>query len=448
MAARENLPRSIGNGISTSLVSSITNSALSLQVNDPSGINTSGGYIVVDFNVAGKEEVMYVESRSSNTLNIATDGRGLGGTSAVSHDAGATVQDVLIDEMINNIRTSFVAEHDQAGAHTAINAALSLSGNTINSSNKAVDASGSNTASGTAVSSTNKLIDRALYHAIEGQMMNGKLSVTVASNNITVAVKTLAGSDPSVASPVSVLINGTIRTITAALSVTKNAGTNWCNSGSAELATQEVDYFAYLGYNATDGVVIGFSRIPYARAYSQFSTTTTDEKYCAISTITNAASTDPYVVVGRFAATLSAGAGYTWSVPTFTAINLISAPIFETRKLSFTPQWSAAGSMTYTSVTSANNFYKVIMGNCEISLGAIGTTGGVANQTLNATAPFLSSDAGNSQVAAAYNSLSGYLGGLQASNGTRTCFFYLASGANYSLGAGRQVSGKINYTIV
>jgi hypothetical protein len=186
-----------------------------------------------------------------------------------------------------------------------------------------------------------------------GAMRNGKISVTVASNNLTLALKTLAGTDPSAADPVYVNLGGAIRTITAALSVTKNAGTNWFNAGGAELATQEIDYFVYLGYNATDGVVIGFSRIPYAKQYSDFSVTTTDEKYAAISTITTAASTDYYDVIGRFAASLSAGAGYTWTVPTFTAINLIQRPIYETRWLTFAPQHSRTGG-AYSNLPTVN----------------------------------------------------------------------------------------------
>jgi len=150
----------------------------------------------------------------------------------------------------------------------------------------------------------------------------------VASNNLTLAIKGKDGNDPSSTNPVYVSIGGTPRAITSALSKTLNAGTNWFNAGSAELATKEIDYFVYLGYNATDGVVLGFSRIPYANEYDDFSATTTNEKYCAISTITNAAAGDDYVNIGRFAATLSAGAGYTWSVPTFTNKNLIQRPIF------------------------------------------------------------------------------------------------------------------------
>lgn len=170
----------------------------------------------------------------------------------------------------------------------------------------------------------------------EGTMQNGKISVTVASNNITLALKTLAGTDPTALDPVKIVIAGTERTITSALSVTVNAATNTFNAGATELATKEIDYFAYLSWRAaSSAVVIGFSRISNATLYSDFSATATNQKYAAFSTAP--ASTDTVTVIGRFAATLSAGAGYTWSVPTFTSKNLIQYPIFNTRWLDFAP---------------------------------------------------------------------------------------------------------------
>jgi hypothetical protein len=191
-------------------------------------------------------------------------------------------------------------------------------------------------------------------NAPNGFLINGIIVPSVTSNNLTVAMKGMNGNDPSPTNPVYILINGVVRSITSALSVTKNAATNWCNAGGAELATKEIDYFVYLGYNATDGVTIGFSRIPYAALYSDFSATTTNEKYCAISTITNAAAGDNYANIGRFAATLSAGAGYTWSVPTFTAINLIQRPIFETRKLLILPTF-----VGFSAVPTVNAYYYI-----------------------------------------------------------------------------------------
>jgi hypothetical protein len=216
----------------------------------------------------------------------------------------------------------------------------------------------------------------------QGYMFNGKISVTDVAG-ITVSIKTLAGTDPSVTDPVWVRIGDTMRAITSALSVAKADGTNWFNAGSSELATKEIDYFVYLGYNATDGVVIGFSRVPYARRYADFSATTTANDYAAISTISNAASTDYYENIGRFAATLSAGAGYTWSVPTYTADNLVQRPCFETRQLDYTPTFGGFSS----SPTISFAVYKFVMRSMYISFEP--SANGTSNATtLTVTAPF------------------------------------------------------------
>ena len=217
--------------------------------------------------------------------------------------------------------------------------------------------------------------------APQGFLQNGKIVVTDAAG-ITVAIKTLAGTDPSATDPVYVRIGDTVRTISSALSVSKADGTNWMDAGSAELATKEIDYFVYLGYNATDGVTIGFSRIPGANQYSDFSVTTTNEKYAAISTITNAASTDYYEVIGRFAATLSAGAGYTWSVPTYTAINIIQRPIYETRSLNISPQYTGFSVNPSTAYT-----YKIAFNSCIFQRKVTGS--GTSNATsFTITLPF------------------------------------------------------------
>jgi hypothetical protein len=191
----------------------------------------------------------------------------------------------------------------------------------------------------------------------EGFLINGKIVPSVATSHLTVAIKGMDGNDPSATNPVYCRINSVVRSITAALSVTLVDATNWCNAGSAEFATKEIDYFVYLGYNATDGVVVGFSRIPYACIYSDFSATTTNEKYCRISTITNAAAGDSYVNIGRFAATLSATAAFTWTVPTFTNKNLIQRPIYETRTLSWEPTRTLGS--TYVATTNTAT-YKII----------------------------------------------------------------------------------------
>lgn len=236
-------------------------------------------------------------------------------------------------------------------------------------------------------------------------LINGKIVPSVASNNLTVAIKTLQDTDPTPTNPVFVWINNTLRPITSALSITRNAGTNWFNSGSAELATREIDYFVYMGYNATDGVTLGFSRIPYARLYSDFNTTTTNERHCAISTITNAAAGDNYVNVGRFAATLSASASHNWSVPTFTNANLIQEPIYETRWRLYTPTVSGSGSMTLSVGTITLSRYKIVNNITYIQIqGDNYTTGGTASNFIRASLPISQNSAmlGNFRYGATY----------------------------------------------
>lgn len=209
-------------------------------------------------------------------------------------------------------------------------------------------------------------------NAPQGFLINGKIVPSVASNNLTVAIKGLDGNDPSATNPVYCRIGDTIRSITSALSVTKNAGTNWFNAGASETAGKEIDYFVYLGYNTTDGVVLGYARICHATQYDDFSATTTNERYCAISTITNAAATDEYEVIGRFAAALSAGAGYTWNVPSFTTNTLVQKPIYETRMRIYTPTITGYSS----NPTSATYRYQIrgFWMNIIIREGATGTS--------------------------------------------------------------------------
>lgn len=294
--------------------------------------------------------------------------RGVEGT-AQGWDAGTVVEYLVTADIQNRMVTGLLVEHGQDGTHSdTLVTSLKATGAEINTGTedakivtpKAIkdahmpyegEATGAEINTGTnqtKYASPKAIADSNLTNFIRS-IGNGKIIPSVSSNNLTVAIKSLNGDDPSATNPVYCRIGDAIHKITSALSVTVNAGTNWFNAGSAELATKEIDYFVYLGYNTTDGIVIGFSRIPYAQEYSEFSTTSTNEKYCAISTITHAASGDDYENIGRFAATLSAGAGYTWSVPTFTNINLIQYPIRTTRYLDCAPVLTTH---TLTSITA------------------------------------------------------------------------------------------------
>lgn len=371
---------------STTLSSGISSSDLTIPLNSVAGLATEGVGVLFtkDANgdvVAGSVEIIHWTGIGGSSLTLTNTGdRGLTGSDsgAQAFSSGAYFEVWVTSYYYKSLRDGIVGL--DAATSTLIHAATAK--------NPPVDADELSLLDSAASYALKKLTIAALKLAVyvgikpaEGTMWNGKISVTDAAG-ITVALKTLAGTDPSASDPVYITIGGAVRTITSALSVSKADGTNWFNSGGSELATLEVDYFVYLGYNATDGVVIGFSRLPFAKQYSDFSATSTSERYCAISTITTAASTDYYNVIGRFAATLSAGAGYTWSVPTYTAINLIQRPIYESRLLTFAPVWTG-----YSASPTGTFKYKVDMERVILEMEVTG--GGTANANTNKhTVPF------------------------------------------------------------
>lgn len=286
-----------------------------------------------------------------------------------------TVLEILVTAAgYNEIIEGIELEHDKTGRHIKASVADITTGT---EENKLI---------------TPKILTDASnsYFAFpDGYLINGKIVPTVAGNNLTVAIKTLGGIDPSAASPVKVRINSdTYRTITSALSVTINAGTNWFNAGSAELAGKEIDYFVYLCWNTTadpDGVSIMVSRIPYATLNSDFSETTTSDHHRVYNAA--ATSTDSVVVIGRFAATLSAGPEYTWTVPTFTNVNLIQRPIYETRTLRWQYALSGTGSMTVNLTGTDTNHYKIVSDKVFVEMAYLASTGGVQSYGIVNTMP-------------------------------------------------------------
>lgn len=216
-----------------------------------------------------------------------------------------------------------------------------------------------------------------------GYMVNGSFSVTVSSNNLTFALKTASGADPSATDPVSIWMNGSFRRCTGGLSKTLNAGTDYFLSGSRFPAVER-DYFLYAIWNttpATDILDLGISPLPFGRVFSNFSTTAANEKYIAWSNASTPTSTDAVVPIGRFAATLSAAASYNWSVPTYTNTNFVRGPITETRWLSWTPTFTG-----FSVVPPGTHKYKIHDSTVFV---IVDETGGTSNATgFTMTLPF------------------------------------------------------------
>lgn len=373
---------------------------------------TEPGQICITYSdpidTAVAEWIDYTSINGSNELVGAVRGRE--GFSAHAHLQGATVAFVLSASHHNDVVDAVKKVYNET-------------------TDTLLKASAAEVATGTDDTKIVTPLSISRFHMPpEGFLYNGKIVPSVASNNLTVALKGLDGNNPSATNPVYVRIGDTVRSITAALSVTKNAATNWCNAGATGLATFEIDYFVYLGYNATDGVVIGFSRIPGASQYNDFSTTTTNEKYCAISTITNASATDYYEVIGRFAATLSATAAFNWSVPTFNSINLIQRPIYETRFLTYSPTltWTAGVAPSGSPGINTHN-YKITYKNMHVSNFVDGYSAGTTVTRVQISTPILPSgyfvNSGQITVSDTPNSTTGYV----ASGGVMNLFCTSAS---------------------
>lgn len=469
-----------GNNKQYTLDSQIAAGASSLTLNQSvAGIVRAPGYLVIDRidssgNVtATKREYKYFTGVSGANLTGLTNSDG---TDQV-HAVGAIVEFVPNVGDENDKYDVFTTEHTDLGQHaslpslsyarvgnliglsqaslTALNirnlfsaSGASVQGIFPSGASGAVLTSWGNTLAPVYTTPTSSILSTSQY-APQGFLINGKIVPSVASNNLTVAIKGMDGNDPSSSNPVYCRIGDTVRTITSALSVTKNAGTNWFDAGSAELATKEIDYFVYLGYNATDGVVIGFARIPGATRYDDFSTTTTNKKYCAISTITNAAAADYYENIGRFAATLSAGAGYTWTVPTFTAKNLIQRPIYETRWLSWTPAYGSDGSMGFSVDNLYSSIYKIEYSTLYLHIWFAGTTSGSAASGLYFTSPFNRLLTSNYQTVfiSKVSDTTNQFGYCQFNNTANNLYTYKTSDAAWGIGANKGVLGSGFYEI-
>lgn len=108
---------------------------------------------------------------------------------------------------------SLLTAADAASAMTLLSIVNNL---TTNDANKPLSA-----AQGKALKDQIDALDDTVA---SGQFVNGKLSWTVAGNALTVAVKTLAGADPSAGSPVYIRVEDTWYTLTSAMSLVVSSG--------------------------------------------------------------------------------------------------------------------------------------------------------------------------------------------------------------------------------
>lgn len=286
--------------------------------------------------------------------------------------------------------------------------------------------------------------------SIESQLINNyKISATVASNDLTVAIKNRSNTDPSVANGVNLNLGDTLKTITTTTSKTLAAGTDWFGAGGSKFATKAIDYFVWAILNTTPTygrVDIGISRYYKAgnRTYADFSTTNTNEKYLAFSGSDTPQNTDKVILIGRFTATLSAGAAYTWSISGNG--DVINEPYPYSELRDYVPSTPTVGSMTVTGGTVNTAKYRVTpLGVQYVVVITTLTTGGTANSEIRVDAPF---NPAVTTPGAGYVRDTNYeASASEASFSLLTLRFFKTAFGNFGLGANREVYGSGVYAI-
>lgn len=177
----------------------------------------------------------------------------------------------------------------------------------------------------------------------KGFLANGKFVVTDTGSGINIAIKTLAGTDPSASDRVKIRIGDTMREITGALSRTIADGSDWGRAGSTELNGKLIPWFLYAVWDSGSSVVgLSISRAPYGKIVSDFSATTNDDDH--LIGYADYATSDDAELIGMFEAQLSAGASYAWTLPTFTNNNLIQGTVFPEKFYDWEPVWTGFSS--------------------------------------------------------------------------------------------------------
>lgn len=232
-----------------------------------------------------------------------------------------------------------------------------------------------------------KTVDWTHLETLILDFMNYQIVPSVASNNLTLAIKARDGNDFSATNSGKMRIGNTLYGPVGSISFTKNAGTNWCNAGSAETAAKDIDFFVYaIGETGgSAGLKFGFSRLPYGKTMADFSNTSTNEKYIA-SNITNFNAADAVTNIGRFRAQLSATAAFNWSIPSPLVVN---RPIYETDWLQFTSIITYGGGTTSpTSLTINTAHYRIRGKDAAIAIVATLVRGTGNRTTAIFTVPF------------------------------------------------------------
>ena len=218
---------------------------------------------------------------------------------------------------------------------------------------------------------------------------NYVITPSISTNNLVVAVKTLAGADPSASALMAFRIGNAKRILTSALTLTVTAGSSIFNLGAIEFAGLKNQLFVYMGWRAVSSTLfLGLSRIAHGATYADFSATSTNEFYLAY-TGSAPASTDEVVCIGRIDVQNSGTASYNWSLPG--GAYVVNRPIYETDWLTYAPIQSG-----FSAAPTATNYQYKMFGRCILWEHAQGTSGVSSATTFTQSLPFTCATSTNS----------------------------------------------------
>lgn len=116
--AAPKIKKAIGNSASTTLSSSVSDSATSAPLTSDTNFNAESGegMVMIDEGTA-TQEIAYSTGKIGSSLTIPLANRGLEGGSPVAHNSGATVKGILTAGMWNDLTDAFLTEHNDDGTH-------------------------------------------------------------------------------------------------------------------------------------------------------------------------------------------------------------------------------------------------------------------------------------------------------------------------------------------
>lgn len=289
----------------------------------------------------------------------------------------------------------------------------------------------------------------ALLNLADGSGVNYKITTSIATDDLTVALKGVDGNDPSATNVLYFRVGDTTYSLTAALSVTiTDTLGDIFGWDAGKIQGNDSQLFVYIIDN-NGTLQLGLSPDPTL-------TTVVTNYYDAVGQTGSAGHTNIRMsgtrnatnscrVIGRI--NVQQADDDDWEAPDDEKI--LNYPILHTDSLVWTPQASASGAMTYTSVTFSIAKYKIVGDLCKIMFRSSGTTGGTAAANIRITPPIIFVDFSASSDLG----IGGYAGDTTgeganiyfATNQRIDCRKYDAT--NWGLGASRVVSGNCSYTV-